>query len=234
MELVRAGAADCAGVGGDGAELQPQAAEDARVGVVHVAVLALQIRVVGVERIAVLHDELARAHDAEARAALVAELGLDVIEVNRQLAVALQLAPREVGDHLLGGRLDHEIALVAVLEAQELRPVFLPAARLLPQLAGLHHRHHQLEGAGAVHLLAHHRFDLAQHTHAERQPGIDAGREPPDEARAQHQPMAHDLRLGGHFLLRRDEELGGFHAPAPALSLPVGCGKIGRTHCTFG
>ena len=42
LELVRAGAADGAGVGRDGAELQAQAGEDARVGVVHVAVFALR------------------------------------------------------------------------------------------------------------------------------------------------------------------------------------------------
>src|SRR5438067_1789722 len=64
MEFVRAGTADRAGVGGHGAELQPQAREDARIGVVHVAVFAREILVVGVERIAVLHDEFARAHDA--------------------------------------------------------------------------------------------------------------------------------------------------------------------------
>jgi hypothetical protein len=39
------------------------------------------------------------AHDAEARPHLVAELGLDLVEVDRQLAVALELAPRDVGDH---------------------------------------------------------------------------------------------------------------------------------------
>jgi len=136
VEFVRAGAADRAGVGGDGAELQAEAGEDARVRVVHVAVLAFEVGSVGMEGIAVLHDEFAPAQDAEAGTALVAELGLDLVEVLRQPAVALQLAARQVGDDLLGGRLQHEVALVAVLEAQELRPVGLPAARLLPQLGG--------------------------------------------------------------------------------------------------
>jgi hypothetical protein len=44
-----------------------------------------------VERIGVLHQEFARAHHAEARADLVAELGLDLVEVDRQLLVAGQL-----------------------------------------------------------------------------------------------------------------------------------------------
>jgi len=35
-----------------------------------------------VEGVGVLHDELARAHDAETRAGLVAEFGLDLVEVS--------------------------------------------------------------------------------------------------------------------------------------------------------
>jgi hypothetical protein len=42
----------------------------------------------GVKGIGVLHGELAPAHDAEARPDLVAELGLDLIEVPRQLPIA--------------------------------------------------------------------------------------------------------------------------------------------------
>src|SRR5690606_40935186 len=44
------------------------------------------------------------AHDAEAGPDLVAELGLDLVEVDRELAIALQLAAGEVGDHFLVGR----------------------------------------------------------------------------------------------------------------------------------
>jgi hypothetical protein len=41
--------------------------------------------VIGMEAVGVLHQELARAHDAEARPDLVAELGLDLVVVDRQL-----------------------------------------------------------------------------------------------------------------------------------------------------
>jgi hypothetical protein len=40
--------------------------------------------------------------------------------------------------------------------------------------------------------------------------------------------MADDLRFCRNFLLRRNEEAGGFHGALPALSLPVACGKISR------
>src|SRR3954462_6719821 len=228
MELVRSGAADGAGVRGNRPEPEREAGEDARIGVVHIAVFALEVGVVGVERIAVLHDEFPPAHDAEAGPALIAELGLDLVEVRRQPPVALQLAPRKVGNDLLRRGLHDENALVPILEAQKLRPVRLPAARLLPQLTGLHDGHDELEGAGAIHLLAHDPLHLAHDAQAERQPRIDARRQAPDEAGAQHQPMADDLRLGGHFFLCRNKKLRGFHGPAPALSLPEACGKIER------
>jgi hypothetical protein len=136
VEFVRSRAADRAGVGRDGAELQAQAREDAAVRLVHVAVFALQVFKRGVEGVAVLHQELAAAHDAEAGANFVAELGLDLIEVNRQLAVALHVTAYDVGDDFLVRRADDEFALVAVLEAQQFRAVLLPAAGFLPQFAG--------------------------------------------------------------------------------------------------
>ena len=79
--------------------------------------------------VGVLHRELAPAHDAEARTALVAELGLDLVEVLRQLLVAAQLLARDVGDRLLGGGLQHEVAVVAILHAQQFRAHLPEAAR---------------------------------------------------------------------------------------------------------
>ena len=160
------------------------------------------------EGVGVLHDELARAHDAKARPHLVAELGLDLVEVHRQLAVALELAPRDVGDHFLVRGPGDEVALVPILEAQQLRPVLAPAARLLPQLRRLHHRHHQLERAGAVHLLADDALDLLQHPQAQRQPAVQPRRQAPDEPGAQHQLVADDLRLGGGLLHGVDRDTG--------------------------
>ena len=150
------------------------------------------------EGVGVLHDEFARAHHAEARPDLVAELGLDLVEIDRQLAVALQLAPREVGDHFLVRRPEAVRPVVAVLHAQQFRPELLPAAGLLPELGRLHGRHQHLERAGAVHFLADDPLDLAQHAQAHRQPGVEAGRQPADQAGAQHQLVADDLGIGGN------------------------------------
>jgi hypothetical protein len=116
LEFVRRAAADLARVGGDRAELELHPAEDARHRRRTSPGTTRASRLVDVERVRVLHHELARAHHAEARAHFVAKLGLDVIEVERQLLVAAQLLARDVGDDFLGGRLHDEVALVPVLE----------------------------------------------------------------------------------------------------------------------
>jgi hypothetical protein len=85
VEFVRTGTADGAVVGCHGAEFQAEAGEDAHVGVIHGLVRLLQAIDIAVEGVGILHREFAAAHQAEARAALVAELGLDVIEVDGKL-----------------------------------------------------------------------------------------------------------------------------------------------------
>ena len=83
LELVREVAADGAGVSGHGPVLQAEAVEDPLVSLEHGLVAARGTFLVTVEGVGVLHRELAPAHHAEARAALVAKLGLDVIEILR-------------------------------------------------------------------------------------------------------------------------------------------------------
>jgi hypothetical protein len=77
-------AADRAGLGAHRDRLQAHPREGAQIGDEHLVVGAPRRRLVDVERIGVLHQEFAAAHHAEARTLLVAELPLDVIEVERQ------------------------------------------------------------------------------------------------------------------------------------------------------
>ena len=90
-----------------------------------------------VERIGVLHDELSRAHHTEARADLVTEFRLDLVEVDRQLLVAAHLAPRDVGNDFLMGRTDTEITFVPILQAQELGAEVAPPPGFFPELGWL-------------------------------------------------------------------------------------------------
>jgi hypothetical protein len=104
-----------------------------------------------------------------------------------------------------------EVAVVPVLDAQQLGAHLVEAAGLLPEFGGLHHGHREFDGAGAVHLLAHDRLDLADHAQAHRHVRVDARAELLDHAGAHHQPMARDLGVGGRFLEGGDQELGSFH-----------------------
>ncbi len=170
---------------------------------------------VGVEGVGVLHDELAPAHEPEARADLVAELRLDLVEVHRQFAVRADVAADEVGDHFLVRRPEAEVAVVAVLHPQQFLAVLLPAAALLPQFGGAEGRHQDLLRAGAVHLLAHDLFDLAHDAQAERQQVVDAARQLADHAGPHHQLVAHDLGVGGILLQGGDQRFGVVHGGGP-------------------
>ena len=212
VKFLRGIATDFAAVGLHRAESQSKSGEDAAVGVVHVAIFADQILVAEVERIGVLHQELACTHDPKARADLVAELDLDLVEIDRQLLVRLQFVAREIGDRFLGGRPVAVFGLLAILDLQQQVAVLLPAAAFLPQFARLHRRHQQFDRTGTIHFLAHDGLDLAQYAQAQWRPGVDAGGELADHARAQHQPMAGDLGIGGDFTAGIEMELREAHA----------------------
>ena len=210
-ELVAQLAADRAGVGAHRDRAYAKALEGAQVGQHHAAVADDGALAVEVDAVGVLHQELAPAHHPEARAHLVAELPLDVVEHLRQLAVRLDRVAHDVGQHFLVGRPVQQVTLVAVAQTQHLRAVILVAAALAPQVGGLDGRHQDLLRAGRVLLLAHDLLDAAQHPQAGRQPGIDAGGTLPHQPRTQHQPVRDDLRLGGVFLERGHEGAGQAH-----------------------
>src|SRR6266567_2224198 len=152
-------------------------------------------RFVDVERIGVLHQELAAAHHAKARTLLVAEFPLDVIENLRQFAIGVNIGAEDLGDHVLVGEPIKHVALMAILDAQHFRAVGVVASALAPKIGKLQGRHQELDGTGAVLLLAHDLFDLLEHAKAERQPCVDPGGLLADEACPQHQPVGGDLRL---------------------------------------
>jgi len=200
MEFVAQVAADRPGVGRHRHRLHAQALEGAEIGQHHDAVAAHGGGVVQVEGVAVLHQELAPAHHAEAGPGLVAELPLNMVEDLRQLAVAADRLAEQVGDQqLVGGAVD-QVALVAVLEAQHLGAIGVVAARLAPQVGGLQGGQQQFLRADAVLLLPHHLGDVAQHAPPGREPGVDARRHLPHQPGPQHEPVRRDLRLRRVFL----------------------------------
>ena len=196
---MRTGAADRSGIRCYRTKFQSQPREYARVAVKHFPICRLQILVAHVKRVSVLHHELTAAHHTKARADFIAEFGLYLVKIQRQLAVAFDFASHHVGNHFLMCRAKTEIALMAVFDAQQLRAILLPAAGFNPQFGRLHGGHRQFNPAAAVHFFADNGFNLAQHAQAQRHPGINPAGEPFNQAGTQHEFVADNFGLGGRL-----------------------------------
>ena len=120
---------------------------------------------------------------------------MDLEQVDRQLFIALDLAFGDLGDDLFVGGPETERALVTVLQSTQLGSVELPAARFFPQFPRLNHRHTQLQRAGAFHFFPDNLLNFAQHAESQRHPVIDAGSDPADQSRSQHELMTCDLSV---------------------------------------
>jgi hypothetical protein len=89
---------------------------------------------------------------------------------------------------------------VAVGQAQHFLPIIIIAAGFPPQIGGLDGGHQYLDGARTILFGPHDPLDFLQHAQPERQPAINAGRDLPDHAGAQHQLVGEDLGVARRFL----------------------------------
>ena len=159
---------------------------------------------VAVERVGVLHDELADAEQAATRTRLVAVLRLEVVPELRQLLVRLDLT-RVERERLLVRQRQDEPPAGAVGDVEDLRD--LVAAGRLPELDRRQHRRQELLRADRVHLLADDLLDLAVDAPAERQERPQARADLADVAAADEQLVADRLGVGGRVAKGRQEEL---------------------------
>ena len=210
-ELMTEIAADRSGICAHRNRLQAHAVERPQIGDEHPVIGFARLFLVDIERIGILHQELAGTHRSEARPDLITELQLDMIEVQRQIAIRPHIAAEDVGDHFLIGRTVKHRPVLPVCYAQHLLAVIVVATTFLPEFGRLNCRHQNLDGARAVLLFADYRVDLLQYAFAQRQPGVDAGRLLADHPRSQHQPMGDDFRFLGVFFQNRQEVAGQAH-----------------------
>src|SRR5207244_5825304 len=117
--------------------VDPAALEDPLISLGMLAKALVEPGLVAVERVAVLHDELADSEEAAARTRLVAVLRLKVVPDLRELLVRLDLA-RVEGERLLVRQRQDVVAARAVLEPEELRDP--DSARRFPELGRREHR----------------------------------------------------------------------------------------------
>ena len=163
----------------------------------------VEARLVAVERVRVLHDELANAQQPAARPRLLALLRREVVPGLRQLAVRLNLA-RVERHRLLVGERQHERPSRGVLELDDLWDRDTPG--LLPQLRRCQNRAEHLLGTDGVHLLADDLDDLLVDAPAERQERPQPCADLPDEAAPHEQLVARGLSIGRVLAQSRQEE----------------------------
>ena len=124
-EFVGDFAAHHAGVGLDREDVfHPDPAEDPFVCLVAAEVVGFEVLLVGVEAVGVLHGEFAHPDQSGAGPRLVAVLGLDLVEHDREL-VAVEFGAHEVDDSLLVGHRQQHRLVVAVAEASSSAPTEL-------------------------------------------------------------------------------------------------------------
>jgi hypothetical protein len=198
-------AADRPGVGHHRYGAQSHPREGPQVGDEHAVVGVPRAGEIEIEGIGVLHQEFARPHGAEARPHLVAELPLQMIKIERQILVGTHIGAENFGDHfLIGGAVQH-VAAVPVLDAQHLLAVILVAPAFAPQLRRLDGRHHHLDGAGAILLLAHDPAYLLQYPQTERQERVNARCLLAHHPGSQHQAVRDDFGFLGRFAQDRQK-----------------------------
>ena len=208
QELFTAGAAHRAGLRGHDDNLQAQALKDALIGGAVRHVRLVQALIVNVEGVGVLHDELAAAQQARAGARLIAVLGLNLVQVDRQVLVGGVQVLHQQGEHfLVGGRQQH-VCTLTVLEAEEVIAVLVPAVSCLVGLAGQQCGEVNFLRADGVHLFADDVLDLAQYLQAQGQPGVHAGGRAADVTGADQQLVAGDLGVYGVLAQSAHEEVG--------------------------
>src|SRR5690606_36592929 len=118
MEFMGVVAAYGTGTGNNGAKVQVQAGKNARVGFMHQVVGLLQGILGKMKRAGIFQQEFPGSHYPETRTDFIAELGLDLVEVQGQLLVTIDLVTCQIRDDLLMGRAKTESAIVAILDPQ--------------------------------------------------------------------------------------------------------------------
>ena len=209
-ELLGLRSAHGAGVGFDGDVAEAAAIEDLAIDAVVFLVADVKAGFIHVEAVGVLHDEFADAQQAGAGAGFVAELSLNLIPDLRKLFVAVQLFAGDHGHHLFFGHAEAEVALEAVLEAEEIAAHDLEASAGLPDFGGVNGGQVELLADG-VHFLADNVLDLEQRAPGQRQEAVDAGAELADVAGAEQENVARHLGIGRRLTQSGDKGLGPTH-----------------------
>ena len=99
------------------------------------AVGLIQALIGHVEGVGILHREFAATQHTSAGALLIAVLGLNLIQRDREILIGGVHILDRAGKHFLVGRAKQHVCVLAILEAEEVIAVFHPAVGLFIRLA---------------------------------------------------------------------------------------------------
>ena len=207
-EFVGVAAADGTGVRFYRTECQAASGEYSVVSIVHFIVALVQTFEVLVEGVCVLHDELTASHQTESRACFISVLGLNLVQVHRQLSVGSYVVTDDVGENFFVSWTQAEFSLVSVLYSPHFRTVREPSAGFLPQFCRLQSGHVNFLCALAVHFLTDDVFNLADRSPAQRHEAVNTGNQLADHAGSQQQNMAGNFCFIWNFSQSLDVHLG--------------------------
>ena len=207
QELLAARPAHQSVVGCHDHVLETEPLEDPLVGITLGRVGGFEPGIRVVERVCVLHRELAATQEPGAGPRLVAVLVLDLVDRQRQVLIRGVQVLHEKSEQLFVRGSEEIVGILAVLETEDAVAVRLPTSGLLIRVAGNERREVHLVGAGLGHLIADDAFDLRLDPQAQRQPREDAGGLAADVPGADEPPMRRDLGISRVFAQGAEEEV---------------------------
>src|SRR6266852_4061179 len=161
--------------------------------------------VVDVERVRILHDELAHPQQSRLRTRLVAKLRLNLIPDLRKLLVAPQLLARNVGHDLFMRHAQTQVSALAVFQAKHVVAHDRPAPTLLPKIARMQRRQIELL-PNLVHLLADDPHDLVDGAIPKKEKRVNASAQLTDVSRADQQLVTGNLGISRGLAQSRNKE----------------------------
>ena len=198
-EFVRSASSDSSVVRLYRSVVEAAAVEDLLVSAVHIVVALVESFVVEVERVSILHDELAAPHETESGPHLITVLRLDLIKTHRKLLVARYVRPHDIGEYLFMRRSEAEVSALPVLYSPQLGTVIEPSSRILPQLSRLDGAHQDLLSADSVHLFPDDLLDLSDRSVSEIHVSVDTRCQLSDHACPEEQDVAGQHRFARRF-----------------------------------
>ncbi len=160
-----------------------------------------------VERVRVLHDESAQAHQAGFWPWLVAKLDLNLIPNLRQLLVRTDFIARDGREHFFMRHAETHVRAFAILKTEHVIADRTPTPRLLPDFRRMQRGQIKLLSTDPVHFLPQNLNDFQGDALAERQIRIDSRGKLAHNARAQKKFVRNDFGISRVFAKCRNEIL---------------------------